>query len=426
MARRAPDYAPPDWQPPGTGREICTLDIDVITPMFGGGYEPRIVDPESVVRAPQVRGYLRFWWRAVEAARLQTSHELFEAESRLWGAAGTCGEVAVRVGIRDPGRNRRLQDIIADAEQRGAAHRARWQRQNGPVRARKAGATDPGLGYFLFPFRGEQKNKLEEARGREGVRFSLVVSMSEAARPQVERALRAWLAFGGVGARTRRGCGALRGPGGWQPPSRDSLEAWLTALAPGVLRRTPQVPSLASATLLLCPKARDATDAWHQLATFWARFRKGHVGDVPYEPRRGGHWKDYATLSILTDKRLQSLRLNKPFLGLPIIYQPFQNARFAGTLKPETSGRMASPVILKPVVLADGSVHPLILVLRTLEPSGIRVRADRLDHKFRLAPNPEDPVLMRLGADHPVRAVVAAAKEHWPNGIAQFRTGEDP
>ena len=36
----------------------------LLTPLFGGGVEPREADPVSVVRATAVRGHLRFWARA--------------------------------------------------------------------------------------------------------------------------------------------------------------------------------------------------------------------------------------------------------------------------------------------------------------------------------------------------------------------------
>ena len=41
----------------------------LLTPLFGGGVEPREADPVSVVRATAVRGHLRFWWRAVRGWR---------------------------------------------------------------------------------------------------------------------------------------------------------------------------------------------------------------------------------------------------------------------------------------------------------------------------------------------------------------------
>lgn len=38
MSRNVP--SPPDWQAP-PGGETITLHLKLITPMFGGGYEPR-------------------------------------------------------------------------------------------------------------------------------------------------------------------------------------------------------------------------------------------------------------------------------------------------------------------------------------------------------------------------------------------------
>jgi CRISPR-associated protein Cmr1 len=380
------------------GRESLVLDVDVVTPMFGGGDEPRQVDANCIVRTPEVRGHLRFWWRAVEAARFASAKALFDEEKALWGSTESPGIVRTQVRVLDPGRERR----------------------HGEIAGSPSSKTGPGVRYFLFPFQAEKKTKAPEAKAQEGVRFLLHVDVHEVRRADVERAVRAWLTFGGVGARTRRGCGALRGPREHLPPPDErGFRDWLGGIAPTSPPGSPHTSVLS--TVLLGPKARDAMDAWRQLATLWARFRKGHVGGESYQPMSGSHWADYDTLCSLKGAKAEALRLNKPFLGLPLIYQAISGAPFSGTLEPKDSGRMASPVILKPVALADGSVRPMIVLLTAPEPSEIRIRDGGGPHS--LTTNPDDPVLRALRVDHPLRAVVAEARERWGRDFLQFDVG---
>lgn len=397
MTPRVLKIAPPDWAPPEVGQERLVLDVDVITPMFGGGYEQRRVDTDCVVRAPEIRGQLRFWWRAVEAARFTDPKQLLDEEETLWGSAGSPGIVRTQVRVLEPGRRRRHSEIAG----------------------KPSSTTGPGVGYFVFPFQEEKKTGTPEAEAREGVRFSLRVNVPGARKEEVERAVRAWLTFGGVGARTRRGCGTLRGPLEHLPlPDERGFRGWLAKVAP----TSPPVSSNTSAlaAVLLGPKAKDAMDAWRELATFWARFRKGHVGKEPYRPTAGGSWADYRILCSLGGAGTEGLRLNKPYLGLPLIYQKLSGARFSGTLEPGESGRMASPVILKPVGLADGSFRPMIVLLAAPEPTQIRIQRGR---QHSLTTNPDDPVLKRLGVEHPLHAVVAEARERWGGGLLQFDVG---
>ncbi len=59
MPREIPDV-PKAWQKPtvDAGRGY---DIELITPMFGGGVETRVNDPSLPVRPTAIRGQLQFW-----------------------------------------------------------------------------------------------------------------------------------------------------------------------------------------------------------------------------------------------------------------------------------------------------------------------------------------------------------------------------
>ena len=76
----------------------------LLTPLFGGGVEPRYADPVTTVRGTEVRGQLRFWWRAVRGWQAQGSLErLFALEAAIFGSAGEGGAspVSVEVELRE-------------------------------------------------------------------------------------------------------------------------------------------------------------------------------------------------------------------------------------------------------------------------------------------------------------------------------------
>ncbi len=67
-----------------------TATLEVTTPLFLGG-----VDPTSSVelRAPSIKGALRFWWRALAWSRHGGDLDSIRSEeARLFGAAGEEGQ----------------------------------------------------------------------------------------------------------------------------------------------------------------------------------------------------------------------------------------------------------------------------------------------------------------------------------------------
>jgi CRISPR-associated protein Cmr1 len=384
----------PDWQEPAK-RETIELELRLITPMFGGGYKAREVDPLLPIRPAAIRGHLRFWWRATAGARYATVEELHKAERELWGAAATkdnpaVGKVAIRVEVKDKGQ-------MVGYGSRGGLPK-----------------------YFLFPFR-PQKN-IPATKGRENVVFTLRLildtSLSEAQRAEVTTALKAWIAFGGVGARTRRGCGALTVVGAnanqWLLPTR-GLAEWL-GMPPNAASKCDWT-TLAGARGIVVPTA-SPEKAWSELGQFWARFRKGHFAQA-YSPMSGGKWRDYRQVLCQLRSQGNTLRLAKPFLGLPIEYQEFgEQTPFTGTLEPAQSGRMASPVILKPIALQGGEFGALVLVMHAPKPDKIRVNSE----EYTLAAPTKDPVLQALGANDVLDAVLKGARKHFTGKqTAQFR-----
>jgi CRISPR-associated protein Cmr1 len=66
---------------------------------MGGGAKARTLDDHDPVRAPGIRGQLRFWWRALHARQFPEQKKLLEAEAALWGAAAHGNPVRSRVDL---------------------------------------------------------------------------------------------------------------------------------------------------------------------------------------------------------------------------------------------------------------------------------------------------------------------------------------
>lgn len=380
MARTC-GVTPPAWSPPAASRETIELEIKVITPLFGGGFEPRETDPVTPIRAAAIRGHLRFWWRATAGARYEESEELFEAEEKIWGSASCESRIAVSVVVSTVAAQNKIPAST--------------------LAGRSNPRSGPGLGYFLFPFQGQQRENIPEASGLKNIGFGLSVRAPSEQVDEVKTAMKAWIIFGGVGARTRRGCGSL-GPEdiAWRlEEGREGLQTIRRLVHPQVNR---PMTILAGAHAVIGQSEADAEAVWKSLARFWARIRKGHRRD-DYQPMKGSRWGDHKTLLQL--RSAETVALNKPFLGLPLIYQKFQGS-FDGTIIPEASGRMASPVILKPVLLASGQFAPLVAVLNTVEPRRVKIK----DRARNMERNDADAVLRDFGASNPLDAVIKQAE----------------
>src|SRR6266700_2315149 len=85
-----------DTPPAVTLKELDIItqvrEYQLITPLFGGGATPAEADPVTVVRGSEIRGHLRFWWRACRGGQFNNVAAMKEAEDALWGAAYKKGD----------------------------------------------------------------------------------------------------------------------------------------------------------------------------------------------------------------------------------------------------------------------------------------------------------------------------------------------
>src|SRR5690606_1007733 len=95
MPQHVPDVPKPWKRPqPHSGR---SYEIELITPMFGGGVETGKNDDSLPIRLTAIRGQLQFWWRATVGAQYTTLADLRAFETRVWGNTEQASLVQVRV-----------------------------------------------------------------------------------------------------------------------------------------------------------------------------------------------------------------------------------------------------------------------------------------------------------------------------------------
>jgi CRISPR-associated protein Cmr1 len=209
---------------------------------------------------------------------------------------------------------------------------------------------------------------------------------------QVEPALWAWVNFGGLGSRTRRGCGAIVCKS-LVPKNLDELIAKLKTFLQEPNAQVREWPTLAAA-FLVGKEQNQSLDAWNEVIDRFRHFRQGvglgrNPGEKPNRPGRS-RWPEPETIRRVTRQRLsRHSRLTdipddafpRAELGLPIVFHfqeqgdPSDTVLYpANDSEGKKRERMASPLILKPLALQSGKAVPLILWLKTPALTGVDLR----------------------------------------------------
>ena len=218
---------------------VVTARCTLVTPMFGGGVTAGEVDRDMPIRASALRGQLRFWWRLLHGAGGKAA-DPFDAESLLWGGFSGNGPRASRVTLQ-----------VGQATTRAPGNPSPGS-AGAPVGGRLSLRSQLDVpAYVLILEKGEDPELLEARHG-----FELVLRFERTTKQEeVFEALRWWASFAGVGARTRRGLGAVEATsddvgsepvtaeevqarGGWMVtgrPESNAIEAWKKAV--GALQR---------------------------------------------------------------------------------------------------------------------------------------------------------------------------------------------
>ena len=173
--------APPTLPERQANSEILTdtFTLRLETPMMGGGVQKGEVDWERPIRASSIRGHLRSWWRLFCAPTL-SGDDLRSEEGAIFGDTKLPSELVVEVTCAPYHEKRRHNEAPP------------FGFDNFSPEA-----------YALFPARGTHDI------AKEGLTFTLTLRYPQIFKDDIRLTLAAWIYFGGIGARTRRGLGTV-------------------------------------------------------------------------------------------------------------------------------------------------------------------------------------------------------------------------
>ena len=332
---------------PGRMKEVIK-GISLVTPMLGGGVKSLGIDSAMPIRAASIRGHLRFWWRTFQDCA--DVNKLWEKEKALWGSTENASEVTVRVQITNPGR---------------------------PVEYKKdtkANATELPK-YVIFPLdntKDENDKHIKNFTLRKDILFNLHLTYPSDRERELFTAVKLWLLFGGIGARTRRGMGSLYCGTwtGWQ--NRKDIVDWLQELIPaGNSSSEPKWPSLIGGKLQLIEKDchTNIMELWRGWINNYQRFRQLR------DDWRHSVWPEPNAIRTLCSKNSfgSDAYFPRGAYGLPIIFHFGERDPLNCTLcgfADAVMERWSSPVILKVARLSQDKCIKICLKLNSPLPEG--------------------------------------------------------
>ncbi|MBA2395424.1 MAG: type III-B CRISPR module RAMP protein Cmr1 [Ktedonobacteraceae bacterium] len=377
--RKQPKITPPEHL---THQTLAIVEqrrtYDLITPLYGGGVNTTEPDAITIVRATEVRGQLRFWWRVMRGGQSAGERPLKEREDAIWGKAyekndtGIPQEQTIQISV-DPDPSRRGKAIKPFEVQR-----------------RRPRSINGIPGYAAFPLQPDQK-ELQKAQPLipdlwEGVRFTLTITYPTRWREEIEAALWAWETFGGLGARTRRGFGALTllevQEGAPEVPSvpavlptAQGVERWIRD---GIEKHLKEgtfpsgIPHLSrNLQFVVLPAMDRPMQAWNALIRKLQDFR------LQKEVHNRSAWPEADAIRKIARKSTKNMPATpqtfpRAAFGLPIIFHftgddaPDDHTLNEANMQGEDGAhkeRFASPLILRPLLCRDNRAVGLALLL---------------------------------------------------------------
>lgn len=428
-------------------------EYQLITPLYGGGVTPGEADPVTIIRATEIRGHLRFWWRATRGGNPAFKADRLKmklAENALWGAAtGTDKSetrplpTAIQIEVEVLKRGGEEKPFLLRKKiNRQGEHNLEtfFDRPNidfhpyvaFPLNLERKDL-DKGKAFLqnTFPREWQRLNDeeivppyLEQSLKQEGIElhtvrkdvsFRLTITFPASSREislagkdqqpeqnpetvsldvrqEVEAALWAWETFGGIGARTRRGFGALQLLEVNQdlPLSNESssdearqnfllsnrnndVENWIKSnLKEHVILGTwpNDVPHLDQSLAFIkvaFPTTRPSS-SWEGLIKRYAGFRQSRKKGLAGR----SNWPEAEAIRDITGvRKYKSLNHPEKFpraaFGLPILFHfkdrtDPDDTTLQGAEK--ENERLASPLILRPLACKSGSAIGLAALLK--------------------------------------------------------------
>jgi len=394
--RKQPENPPPDvprWQATRTTGEahgqkvhvqkigasevvVQTRMYRLITPLFGGGVVAGVNDPDNLIRPTGIRGQLRFWWRATHGWQYGADLSAMKSrEDQIWGTASLTSHEPEETTAKNPGY--KAVHMMVEVIDRGDSVTPFAKEDE---RATKIPA------YAAFPLRLDDKtvNNVHI-----DVTFLVTLIFAREVWQEVQDTLWAWETFGGVGARTRRGFGALKleeidgrvvSNDSFPPARAQEAKNWLRKRIAQYQSEeskqiTSEVPYLTLSSITpIGPAARDASKSWQALIGKLQQFRQQRIDRTTGRSSQFGKslWPEANALRKRIypeqDRHATPDTFPRAAFGLPIVFHlPHDQEAGKPTITlqgpSKETERLASPLILKPIPCQGGQFLALAIIL---------------------------------------------------------------
>ncbi|MBW4850483.1 MAG: type III-B CRISPR module RAMP protein Cmr1 [Bacillaceae bacterium] len=333
------------------------LTIHLVTPMFGGGPQSNSIDQDRPIRESAIRGHLRFWWRATRGAVCKNANELSKREAEIFGHTEQASQIQV------------VTHYEKDEVKRNS--KVFFKKKNHPFPR-----------YVLSNMKDETPY-LIKAQFSLNIRLSKKTTQYELIKKEVEAALWAWINFGGLGSRTRRGCGSLycKQFSPYNKRTKSQLEKWFEQK---LLEYDIQLPASKREWPTLSREFKvqafpsSMISSWQSVIQTYETFRRR---SNPDKKRGRSCWPEADTIRLLTGKAKSGHHIPYP-KEKPFKYQAFPRAQFGlpiqfrfapkdsgkdpdpVTILPKGKDRLASPLILKPLAINQNESVGMVIVLQ--------------------------------------------------------------
>lgn len=346
------------------------LTIHLVTPMFGGGPQSNSIDQDRPIRESAIRGHLRFWWRATRGAACKNANELSKREAEIFGHTEQASQIQV------------VTHYETDEVKRNS--KVFFKKKNHPFPR-----------YVLSNMKDETPY-LMKAQFSLNIRLSKKTTQYELIKKEVEAALWAWINFGGLGSRTRRGCGSLycKQFSPYNKRTKSQLEKWFEQK---LLEYDIQLPVSSREWPTLSREFKvqafpsSMISSWQSVIQTYETFRRR---SNPDKKRGRSCWPEADTIRLLTGKAKSGHHIPYP-KEKPFKYQAFPRAQFGlpiqfrfapkdsgkdpdpVTLLPKGKDRLASPLILKPLAINQEESVGMVMVLQQPKIEALSLLGDR-------------------------------------------------
>lgn len=251
-------------RPSAKGLEV---EVCLITRLYGGGNRVGQIDERSWIRPSAFKSALRFWWRAGHAHLFTSLSELHQNEARLFGSPAR-----FTTGKQIEGGPGLIEAQVENALPSNLEVAAFQPRDNEALQGN-------ALTLAYFPAALDDKADVTQmlalpAGTKKSTHAKLIVRWEKGANhddvEQIKNALRLFLVLGGVGARSRRGAGAL------------AVTQEANARELGVPTTPAELDSFLKRTVNAEPAATTLSNIWHLAAAkmIWRGRKSSDTGEA--------------------------------------------------------------------------------------------------------------------------------------------------